>query len=68
MTAREYAKSNGVEIVGKLTKVTKVNKSYDVITGDFIENKVTFYIDEIGNEFHKIGKNWVIITSDGGVI
>lgn len=53
MNARQYAKENGVSVVGKLKRVYSGSHFY--------------YIDEVGNEFHK-SENWVIITFDGAVI
>lgn len=68
MTAREYAKAVGVEIVGKLKKKSVTSERYDINKCDFVEEKIVFYIDEVGNEFHK-GKNaWCIITADGACI
>ena len=68
MTAREYAKAVGFEIVGKLTKTIVSHERYDIKKDDFVEAKIVFYIDEAGNEFHKEKDDWVIITKDGGVI
>ena len=68
MTAREYAKAVGVEVVGKLTKKVITHERYDIKKDDFVEAKIVFYIDEAGNEFHKEKGEWVIITADGGCI
>lgn len=68
MTAREYAKAVGFGIIGKLTKKVITHKKYDVKKDDFVEEKITFWIDEGGNEFHKDKNGWAIITVDGGCI
>lgn len=68
MTAREYAKAVGVEIVGKLKKKSVTRDKYDVLKGDFVEEKIVFYIDEAGNEFIKGENSWCIITADGACI
>lgn len=68
MTAREYAKECGVEIAGKLTKKSITSEKFDWAKGEMVEEKITFWIDEAGNEFHKGKGGWVIITADGGCI
>ena len=68
MTAREYAKAVGVEIVGKLKKTVVTHERYDVKKDAFVEAKIVFYIDEAGNEFHKDDYGWCLITADGGCI
>lgn len=68
MTAREYAKSVGFEIIGKLTKTIVSHERYDIKKDIFVEAKLVFYVDEAGNEFHTEKGDWVIITKDGGVI
>lgn len=67
MTARQFAKLVGFEVVGKLTRVPMK------------EPGASLWIDEAGNEyvktptvpafkFSKWGCGWYIITADGGVI
>ena len=68
MTAREYAKAVGFKIVGKLTKKVITHERYDIKKDEFVEAKLSFYIDEAGNEFHKESGGWCIITADGGCI
>lgn len=68
MTAREYAKSVGIEIIGKLVKKVITHERYDIKKDEFVEAKITFYIDEAGNEFHKDKSGWCIITADGACI
>lgn len=67
MTAREFAKLNDHEVVGKLKKISVTYSEYNALKGDFVESKRVFYIDEAGNEYHK-GKEWCIITAEGAVI
>ena len=67
MTAREYAKKCGVDLVGKLTRKTAVQTNWDWSKGDFVEERLTYYVDEAGNEIHRGDRGWCIITSDGGV-
>lgn len=68
MTAREYAKEVGFEIIGKLEKKIVTHERYDIKKDEFVEAKLVFYIDEAGNEFHKEKCNWCIITADGACI
>ena len=68
MTAREYAKAVGVEIIGKLEKKSVTREKYDVRKGDFVEEKIVFYIDNAGNEFYNDKNGWCVITADGGII
>ncbi len=65
MTAREYAKANDIEIVGKLTKKVVTHEKFDFKKCELVEVKIVFYIDEAGNEFHKAKNSWCIITADG---
>lgn len=65
MSIREYAKSVGFEIVGKLKRLP------DVYYGMDNKNHYPLWIDEAGNEY--CGSNgkcdcYCIITADGGVI
>ena len=58
MTVREFAKSVGFEVVGKLKHMKAVRNQ-------------KWYIDEAGNEYwlDNAGKNCIcIVTADGGVI
>ena len=58
MTVREYAKSVGFEVVGKLRRMKAVRNQ-------------KWYIDEADNEYwlDNVGKNCIcIVTADGGVI
>lgn len=63
MTARQFAKSKGFEVVGKLTRKTYI----DTWT---LEKQVkrVYWIDEAGNEYHGSKGKWCIVTADGGVI
>lgn len=57
MTARQFAKLVGFEVVGKLTRVRSN------VPG------ISFWVDEARNEYTKVsGEGWYIITADGGVI
>ena len=65
MTAREYAKSVGFEVVGKLKRLPDVHYGMDN------KRKYPLWIDEAGNEYcGSYAKDgcYCIITSDGGVI
>lgn len=64
MTIREYAKENGFEIVGKLTrKVHKVEK-FSWEKGEMETVSTIYWVDEAGNEYSKN----CIVTADGAVI
>ena len=65
MTAREYANTFGFEVVGKLTKKVITRERYDINKDDFVEEKIVFYLDDAGNEYHKGKDAWCIITADG---
>ena len=67
MTAREYAKACGVTLQGKLTRKTCVQKYWDYEEDDEVEERHTYYIDEVGNEMHRVDGCWCLITADGGV-
>ena len=62
MTIREYAKSKGFEIVGKLTRKTE---AYG------IDRKQIVYIDEAGNKYYPDKGDacgFCISTADGKII
>lgn len=64
MTAREYAKSRGFEVIGKLKRMP--DKSY----GMDDKRHYPWWVDEAGNEYlmdNKAGQ-FCIITADGGVL
>lgn len=68
MTAREYAKQIGVEIVGKLSRKTGVHTKYSARKDEYVEDRFTIYVDEAGNEFIPDGTgSWCCVTADGGV-
>lgn len=67
MTAREYAASCGVNLVGKLTRKTAIQKHWDWSKGDEVEERNTYYVDEVGNEVHRADGRWCLVTADGGV-
>lgn len=64
MTVREYAKSVGFEIVGKLKRMP------DVYYGMDNNHHYPLWVDEDGNEYCGDYKHelFCIITSDGAVI
>lgn len=64
MTIRQYAKENGFEIIGKLTKkVSKVEK-FNMVKGEMETISTVYWLDEAGNEYTKN----CIVTVDGAVI
>ena len=68
MTAREYAKECGVELVGKLTKKVIENNKFNYFKGEMEIEKVVYWIDEAGNEISGNKKNgWCLTTADGEV-
>lgn len=61
MTVREYAKSVGFEVVGKLKRMKKNKRNGPA--------HYRYYIDEAGNEYWKSRIDGIcIVTADGGVI
>lgn len=68
MTIREYAKSVGFEIVGKLTRRPEWEYTRDDFTGEKKHSGCKHYSDEGGNEYIS-GKSGVcIVTADDAVI
>ena len=65
MTVREYAKSVGFEIAGKLKRL------HDLYSGMADSHHYPLWIDEAGNEYRGSYSRdgcYCIITADGGVI
>lgn len=62
MSIREYAKSVGFEIVGKLNRFPK-GETYGVDN-----RKQRAYIDEAGNEYYIDKYNACIVTTEGHII
>jgi len=64
MTVREFAKSRGFEVVGRLRRLPDVRFGLD-------NGRYPLYIDDAGNEYH-MSKDGVtggsIVTHDGGVL
>ena len=56
MTVREFAKSKGFDVVGKLSYKGVDDEGYKV------------WEDEAGNAYYKKGNGYCIITNDDGVI
>ena len=67
MTAREYAKECGIELVGKLTKKVSTFEKFDYSNGEMVTEKSVYWIDEVGNELSKENGNWCLVTPDGTV-
>lgn len=67
MTIREYAKENDIEIVGKLKRASVTKEKFNPVTGEMEQEKVTFWVDEAGNEFHKDGDSIMAIDKNGNV-
>ena len=69
MTAREYAKKCGIEIVGKLKKKVVKTTKFDWKKGEEKEVSTVYYTDEAGTEISGNKKDgWCIVTVDGDVI
>lgn len=62
ISLREYAKSVGFKVVGKLTHFTK-GETYGIDN-----RKQRSYIDEAGNEYYKSKDGCCIVTVEGWVI
>lgn len=67
MKIREYAEKNHIEIVGKLKKTSVTREKFNPVTGEMEQEKVTFWVDDAGNEFHKDGNAVMAIDKDGNV-
>lgn len=64
MTCRDYAKSVGFEVIGKLTKkVSKVEK-FNYSKGEIEVKSTVYWEDEAGNTYTP----GCIVTADGAVI
>ena len=66
MTAREYAKECGVEIIGNLARKVHVQTEWDWDKCEDVEKRTVYWEDEAGNEFYK-DKNggWCLVEADG---
>lgn len=64
MSIRQYAKENGFEIVGKLTKKVCKREKFNVLKGEMEIISTVYWEDEAGNEYTKN----CIVTADGAVI
>ena len=69
MNIREYANSIGFEIIGKLTRCSKLEKSYNYDLEKYERVSKRVYIDEADNVYH-VGftGGFCIVTPDGVVI
>lgn len=68
MTARQYAKECGVEIVGKLRKVTKESRKWNAYKGEEVVVKSVYWVDDAGTEINGTRSGgWCLTTSDGTV-
>ena len=67
MTAREYAKECGIELVGKLTKKVFTQEKFNYYKGEMEVEKKVYYVDEAGNELDKEKGAWCLTTADGTV-
>lgn len=66
-TIRKYAKANGHEIIGKLTRHPEWEYE-DTLSGCKKHGGAKAYADEAGNEYY-ISKGGIsIVTADGGII
>lgn len=63
-TIREYAKANGFEIVGKLTRKVEKREVFNYYNGEMEIKSVVFWEDDAGNTYTKN----CICTADGVVI
>ena len=68
MTIREYAKSVGFEIVGKLTRRPEWEYTTDDFTGEKKHSGFKHYSDEGGNEYISGKNGCCIVTADGAII
>lgn len=67
MTLREFAKQNGHEIIGKLTRRPEWEYTTDY-KGDPKHSGCKHYSDEAGNEYISGKNGHCIVTADGAVI
>lgn len=67
MTAREYAKKCGIEIVGKLTRKTSTTSEWDWNKCELVEKKSIYYIDEAGTVIQGDKSGWCLITADDDI-
>lgn len=64
MSIREYAKENGFEIVGKLTRKVSKKEEFNKVKGQMETISTVYWEDEAGNTYTK----GCIVTADGEVI
>ena len=63
-TIREYAKENGFEIIGKLTRKVSKSERFNMVKGEMETISTIYWEDEAGNTYTK----GCIVTADGVVI
>lgn len=63
-TIREYAKENGFEIIGKLTRKVSKAEKWNAVKGEMETISTIYWEDEAGNTYTK----GCIVTADGEVI
>lgn len=68
MTIREYAKSVGFTIVGKLTRRPELEYTRDDLTGEPKHSGCRHYADEGGNEYIVRERVFCIVTADDEII
>lgn len=68
MTAREYAKECGIELVGKLTRKIDITTEWSWSKCEEVEKKTVYWVDEVGNTLTgNKGGGWCLATPDGEV-
>ena len=63
-TIREYAKENGFEIIGKLTRKVSKSEKFNMVKGEMETISTIYWEDEAGNTYTKD----CIVTVEGDVI
>ena len=63
-TIRDYAKENGFEIIGKLTRKVSKQDKFNMVKGEMETISTIYWEDEAGNTYTKN----CIVTADGDVI
>ena len=63
-TIREYAKENGFEIIGKLTRKVSKQEQFNMVKGEMETISTIYWEDEAGNTYTK----GCIVTVDDEVI
>ena len=65
MTILQFAKDNGIEIVGRLSKKSCDDEVFNYRTCEYVTEKTIYWEDEAGNTFQKECGEWYAWDPEG---